>query len=57
MSPALRAHIRFLADDLLEGRGTGSRGGLLAARYIAAQFESLGLEPASPAGSFLQEVG
>lgn len=52
----LRAHIRFLADDLLEGRGTGTRGGLLAARYIAAQFESFGLEPASPAGSFLQDV-
>lgn len=52
----LRAHIRYLSDDLLEGRGTGSRGGLLAARYIAAQFESLGLEPASPDGTFFQSV-
>ena len=54
--PTLRAHLRYLSDDLLEGRGTGTRGGLLAARYIAAQFESLGLEPAAPGGSFLQSV-
>jgi Zn-dependent M28 family amino/carboxypeptidase len=54
--PSLRAHIRYLADDLLEGRGTGTRGGMLAARYIAAQFESLGLEPASPDGSYFQMV-
>jgi Zn-dependent M28 family amino/carboxypeptidase len=52
----LRAHIRFLADDLLEGRGTGTRGGLLAARYIAAQFEALGLEPACADGSYFQSV-
>lgn len=43
----LRAHVKFLADDLLEGRGPGSRGGMLAAKYIAAQFEALGLEPAA----------
>ncbi|MBV8208277.1 MAG: M28 family peptidase [Acidobacteria bacterium] len=42
---ALRAHMAFLADDLLEGRGTGSRGQEIAARYLAAQFEALGLEP------------
>jgi hypothetical protein len=54
--PTLRAHLRFLSDDLLEGRGTGARGGLLAARYIAAQFESLGLEPAAPGGGFFQPV-
>ena len=34
----IRAHVRFLADDLLEGRGTGQRGGDLAAAYIATQF-------------------
>lgn len=54
--PVLRAHLRYLADDLLEGRGTGSRGGMLAARYIAAQFEAAGLEPASSDGSYLQPV-
>src|SRR5215475_8545241 len=42
----LRANVKYLADDLLEGRGPGSRGGMLAAKYIAAQFEALGLEPA-----------
>jgi len=52
----LRGHIRFLADDLLEGRGTGLRGGLLAAKYIAAQFEALGLEPASADRTYFQHV-
>lgn len=51
----LRAHVKFLADDLLEGRGPGGRGGLLAAKYIAAQFEALGLEPAAD-HSYLQLV-
>ena len=41
----MRSHIKFLADDLLEGRGTGSRGGLIAAKYIATQFEALGSSP------------
>ena len=53
---ALRAHIKFLSDDLLEGRGTGARGGELAARYIAAQLEALGLRGAGANGSFLQPV-
>ena len=51
---ALRGHIRFLADDLLEGRGPGSRGDELAQHYIAAQFESLGLKPAAPGGGWFQ---
>jgi Zn-dependent M28 family amino/carboxypeptidase len=41
----LAAHVKFLADDLLEGRAPATRGGDLAARYIASQFELLGLEP------------
>src|SRR5262245_22654309 len=53
---ALRGHIRFLADDLLEGRGPGSRGDELAQRYIAAQFESLGFKPAAPGGGWYQGV-
>lgn len=52
----LRAHIRFLADDLLEGRAPGSRGDELARRYIAAQFESLGFKPAAPGGGWFQPV-
>jgi Zn-dependent M28 family amino/carboxypeptidase len=50
----LRGHIRFLASDLLEGRGPGTRGDQLAQAYIAAQFELLGLEPAGPNRSYLQ---
>jgi Zn-dependent M28 family amino/carboxypeptidase len=53
---ALSAHIRFLADDLLEGRGTGTRGHAIAARYLATQLQALGLEPAGERGTFFQEV-
>lgn len=53
---AVRAHIRFLADDLLEGRGTGTRGYQLAANYVAAHFEALGLEPAGADGTYFQAV-
>jgi Zn-dependent M28 family amino/carboxypeptidase len=52
----LRAHIKFLADDLLEGRGTGARGGELAAKYIASQLEASGLKGAAADGSFFQPV-
>jgi hypothetical protein len=51
---ALRAHIKFLSDDRLEGRGTGARGGELAALYIAQQFEAFGLKGAGAKGSFWQ---
>ena len=50
------AHVRFLADDLLEGRGTGSRGGDIAAHYIATQFALYGLKPAGDDGGYLQRV-
>jgi Zn-dependent M28 family amino/carboxypeptidase len=52
----LKAHIRFLSDDMLEGRGTGARGGDLAAKYIAAQLESFGLKGGATGGSFFQPV-
>lgn len=52
----LRAHVKFLADDLLEGRGPGTRGGDLAAKYIAAQMEVLGLKGAGANGSYFQPV-
>jgi hypothetical protein len=51
-----RAHMSFLADDLLEGRGTGKRGHEIAARYIAAQFEALGLKPGGNDGTYYQRV-
>jgi hypothetical protein len=51
-----RAHVAFLADDLLEGRDTGSRGHDIAARYVATQFDSLGLKPGGTDGSWYQQV-
>ena len=57
VSPAaIRAYIGFLSDDALEGRGTGTRGGLVAAKFIAAQFRRMGLEPAGDSGTYLQAV-
>ena len=53
---AIRADMRFLADDLLEGRRTGTRGHQLAAQFVAAQFESMGLAPAGDGGTFYQDV-
>ncbi len=53
---ALRAHIKFLSDDRLEGRGTGAKGGELAALYTAEEFELLGLKGAGLKGSFWQPV-
>ena len=52
----IRAHVEFLASDLLEGRGTGARGGDIAAEYIGTQFESYGLKPAGDNGTFYQDV-
>ncbi len=52
----IRWHVRFLSDDLLEGRGTGQRGGDIAAEYIATQFAEYGLKPAGDNGSYLQKV-
>src|SRR5512144_3109981 len=49
---SLRGHVSFLASDLLEGRGTPSRGLDLAAEYIAAQFRRAGLEPIGDDGYF-----
>ncbi len=46
---AMRAHVEFLADDLLKGRDTGSEGHEIAARYVASQFDGMGLKPAGDA--------
>lgn len=52
----IRAHVKFLASDLLEGRGMGQRGSDIAAEYIATQFALDGLNPAGDNGSYFQEV-
>lgn len=53
---AIRADMRFLSDDLLEGRGTGSRGYDIAAKFMATRFESMGLQPGGDDGTYLQNV-
>jgi Zn-dependent M28 family amino/carboxypeptidase len=52
----IRAHVRFLSHDLLEGRGTGQRGGDIAAEYIGTQFALARLKPAGDNGTYLQKV-
>jgi Zn-dependent M28 family amino/carboxypeptidase len=55
-SEKIRAHVRFLSLDLLEGRGPGTRGAELAAEYIATQLALAGVEPAGENGSYFQKV-
>jgi Zn-dependent M28 family amino/carboxypeptidase len=52
----IREHTRFLASDLLEGRGPGQRGGELAAEYIATQLALAGAKPAGENGTYYQKV-
>jgi Zn-dependent M28 family amino/carboxypeptidase len=52
----IEQQVRFLSHDFLEGRGTGQRGGDLAAEYIATQFALYGLKPAGDNGSYMQKV-
>jgi Zn-dependent M28 family amino/carboxypeptidase len=52
----IRAHVKYLASDELEGRGPGQKGGDLAADYIAEQFKSYGLKPAGDNGTYFQQV-
>lgn len=52
----IRANMEYLADDLLEGRGTGTRGYQLAGNYVRARFEEMGLEPAGENGSYFQAI-
>ncbi|MEO8100480.1 MAG: M28 family peptidase [Acidobacteriota bacterium] len=51
----IRAHVKFLSSDLLEGRAPGSRGGDLATNYIATQFALLGAQPAGDKGTYFQQ--
>ena len=52
----LEAHVRFLADDALEGRAAGTRGYDVAALYVAERFRAIGLEPGGDDGLFFQSV-
>lgn len=53
-SSELLAHASFLADDMLEGREAGSRGGHAAAKYVLERIEASGLEPVGVGGHFTQ---
>src|ERR1700730_2878938 len=52
----MRAHVKYLASDLLDGRGVSSRGGDLAVEYIASQFATAGAKPAGDNGTYFQRV-
>jgi len=52
----LRAHTKFLASDLLEGRGPATRGDRLAEAYIQSQLEAMGFKPGAPGGGWIQKV-
>jgi Zn-dependent M28 family amino/carboxypeptidase len=51
---SMRADVRFLSSDLLEGRGPSTRGDRLAEQYIASRFEAIGLQPGAGDGSWRQ---
>lgn len=53
---ALKAHVTFLADDLLKGRATGTDGYNIAAKYVASHFSQFGLKTAGDPGSYLQKI-
>src|SRR5688500_19195886 len=53
---AIKGHVEFLADDLLEGRAAATRGYDLAAAYVAAQFRQYGLVPVGDEDSYFQSV-
>jgi Zn-dependent M28 family amino/carboxypeptidase len=52
----IRATVKYLSDDALQGRGTGQKGGDMAADWIAAQFKSYGLAPAGDHGTYFQKI-
>lgn len=52
----IKAHTKFLASDLLEGRGVGTRGGAIAEEYIAAQLAAVGAKPAGEKTTYFQAV-
>jgi len=52
----LRAHVKYLASDELEGRGVGTNGEKLATNYIASQLQAEGVKPAGDNGTYFQRV-
>jgi Zn-dependent M28 family amino/carboxypeptidase len=52
----IRADVKFLSSDLLEGRGVGTRGGQLATEFLATEFAQAGARPAGDNGTYFQNV-
>ena len=52
----LKAHLRMLSHDVMEGRAPSTRGGSLAAEYLATQLAAVGIEPAGENGTYFQPV-
>lgn len=52
----IKAHVRFLAHDLLEGRGVGTRGGELTEEYLATTLASFGVKPGGENRTYFQTV-
>ncbi len=50
-----QSHLKFLADDLLEGRAPATRGDAVAEKYLVAQLQLIGLEPGGKNGTYLQQ--
>ena len=55
-SEKMRAHVKYLSSDELEGRGVGTRGGKLATNYLAAQLQAEGVASAGENGTYFQSV-
>ena len=52
----IKRHMDFLASDIFEGRGTGTTGGNLSAKYIALEYAKYGLKPIGDANTFYQYI-
>lgn len=52
----IRAHVAALADDRMEGRGPGTRGGKAAEAYVAEQLAAAGVAPGGEWGTYFQKV-
>jgi len=53
---SLRQHVLVLADDSMQGRGPATIGEEKTVAYLIAQYQSMGLKPGAPNGSFIQDV-
>lgn len=54
-APEIVAHVRYLASQELQGRGSGSSGCQKAAEYLASNFRAAGLKPAGVVGTYFQK--